>query len=81
MSDSIKRTTELKIDNLFVDGDTRTITLKNPKSNITTQEITELQTFMNQKNIIIGDKYGGTFGRINSVTKVTDERVYLDLAD
>lgn len=70
----------LKIENLFVDGDTRTITLKNPRSNISNADITELQTFMQHHNVIIGDKYGGTFGRIESVNKVTEYKTYLDLS-
>lgn len=71
--------TTLKIENLFVDGDTRTITLKNPKSDITTQDITNLETFMQQNNIIIGDKYNGTFGKIGSVKRISETRTKLDI--
>ncbi len=80
MADIITHSDTLKIENLFVDGDTRTITLKNPKSQITTQDILDLQTFMRTNNIIIGDKYGGTFGRIESVKRVTETRRNLDLS-
>lgn len=80
MPDQISESTTLKIEALFVDGDTRTMTLKNPKSEITTQEILDLQTFMRTNNAIIGDKYGGTFGRIESVKKVTENKLYLDLS-
>lgn len=73
-------TTEtLKIENLFVDGDTRTITLKNPKSTITTSEITALEAQIRANNVLIGDRYAGTFGRIESVTRVTEEREELNL--
>lgn len=73
-------TTEtLKIENLFVDGDTRTITLKNPKSTITTSEITALEAKIRANNALIGDRYAGTFGRIESVTRVTEEREELNL--
>lgn len=68
MADAIKISNDLLIDNLFVDGDTRTITLKNPKYNIAESQITSLNDFMQANNIIIGDKAGGTFGRINKVT-------------
>lgn len=81
MADIVKQTETLKIDNLFVDGDTRVINIKNPKADISQEDITELQTFMQTNNIIIGDKYGGTFGRINKVTRVTDSRLYLDISD
>ena len=80
MADTVTRTESLKIDNLFVDGDTRIITLKNPKQNITTSDITALQTFMQANNVIIGDSYGGTFGRINQVTRVTEQRTVVDLS-
>lgn len=80
MADVSKNTESLKFDTLFVDGDTRILTLKNPKQNITTSEIEELQAFMRSTNIIVGDKDNGTFGRINSVTRVTEQRTYLDFA-
>lgn len=80
MADVQTNTETLKIEGLFVDGDTRTITLKNPKSNITTSEILTLQTFMQANNVIIGDKYGGTFGRIESVTRVNEQRTTIDLS-
>lgn len=78
MADIVTQSSTLKIENLFVDGDTRTITLKNPKSGITTGEITSLESFMRTNNIIIGDKYGGTFGRIQSVNKIDETRINLD---
>lgn len=80
MADIRTNTTSLKIDALFVDGDTRLITLKNPKQSITASEILNLQTFMQANNVIIGDRYSGTFGRIESVTRVTEQRTELDLS-
>lgn len=80
MADVQTNTQTLKIEGLFVDGDTRTITLKNPKSNITTSEILTLQTFMQANNVIIGDRYAGTFGRIESVTRVNEQRTTIDLS-
>lgn len=78
MADTVSYSSTLKIENLFVDGDTRTITLKNPLNGITTTIITDLESFMRTNNIIIGDKYGGTFGRIQSVKKVNETRINLD---
>lgn len=78
MADTVSYSSTLKIENLFVDGDTRTITLKNPLNGITTTMITDLESFMRTNNIIIGDKYGGTFGRIQSVKKVNETRLNLD---
>lgn len=80
MADTIQSSQELKIENLFVDGDTRTITLKNPKSEITTAEITALNALMQSSQIIVGDKWGGTFGRITEVKRVTTKRQKLDIS-
>ncbi len=80
MADVRTDTTSLKIEGLFVDGDTRIITLKNPKPQIEASEIIALQTFMQANNVIIGDRYEGTFGRIESVTRVTEQRTVVDLS-
>ena len=74
MSDKTTTTDELKIENLFVDGDTRTITLKNPKGGISTADITALETLIKNgdgtNSILIGDKYGSDFRRIEEVRRV-----------
>jgi len=79
MPDTISSSDELKIENLFVDGDTRTITLKNPKTTITTSDIVALNAQMQSSQIIVGDKWGGAFGRITSVKKVSKETQKLDI--
>ncbi len=84
MADKTTQTHELKIDNLFVDGDTRTITLKNPKPTIQTSEITALETLIlngdGTQSILIGDKYGSDFKRIQEVRKVTKATTEYDLS-
>lgn len=80
MADTIKTSAELKIDNYFVDGDTRMITLKNPKAEITNSDIEELQSFLRANNVLIGDKVGGTFGKISSVTRVIQTRTAMDIS-
>lgn len=70
----------LKIEAYFVDGDTRTITLKNPRGDISSSDIEALQAFMRTNNVIIGDKVGGTFGKISEVRKIVDEKTYLDFS-
>lgn len=77
--DLISTEKTMRLDCLFIDGDTRAITLKNPISNPTTAQFNELNTFMQQKNIIIGDRYGGRFGRIKKATVTTKETSTLDL--
>lgn len=79
MADIVTSSENLKIENLFVDGDTRTITLKNPKQNISTSDITALNAFCQANNIIVGDRYGGTFARINEVRRVSETKLHLDL--
>ena len=78
MADVSATSETLKIENYFVDGDTRTITLKNPKQSITTSDIEELQNYMRANNIIVGDKMAGTFGKISQVTRVSETKTYLD---
>lgn len=78
--DTIKVTNDLLIENLFVDGDTRTITLRNPRENIAQSDIASLNSYMQANNIIIGDKAGATFGKIRKVTKRTRTTTGLDLS-
>lgn len=84
MAHEITTTNELKINNLFVDGDTRTITLKNPKNTITTQEITGLEALIlngtGEASLLIGDKYGSDFKRIQEVRKVSQKKIDYDIS-
>lgn len=79
MADIVTSSEELKVDFLFVDGDNRTQTLKNPKSTITTEEIDELNAFIRANNLVIGDKGNGTFGKIQKVRRVSVLKTKLDL--
>lgn len=84
MADKITTTNELKIENLFTDGDTRTITLKNPKATIATSEITALETLIKNgdgtTSILIGDKYGSDFKQIWEVRKTSKTTTDFDLS-
>lgn len=80
MADSISTSRELIIENYFVDGDTRTQTLKNPKLNISSSDIQSLQTYCQINQPIIGDKTGAAFGRINKAYTKTTEKKTLDLS-
>lgn len=83
MADKTTTSDELKIENLFVDGDTRTIKLKNPKPTITTNEIMQLESLIKNgdgtQSVLIGDKYGSDFHRIQKVTKVSTTKTKFDL--
>ena len=81
MADIVKTAYNLVIETVFVDGDTRSITIKNPRNNISQSEISELNSYMQENNIIIGDKDGSTFGRIKKVTRRSSTTTYLDISD
>lgn len=79
MADTTSTSNELKIEALFIDGDTRTFSIKNPKATVSQSDIAALNTKMQTDNILVGDKYGGRFGRLTSATKVQKSTVTLDL--
>ena len=83
MADTTKTVNSLDIECLFMDGDTRTIKLQNPKATIETSEITALNTLIlnggNSTSLLIGDKTGADFYRIDTVTKVHTTTTTLDL--
>lgn len=73
---------ELLIDNLFVDGDTRRITLKNPQEEIEAEAIADLNALIlngGTSTLLIGDRTGSPFRRINKVTRRNTIKVKLDL--
>ena len=79
MADIIKTESLLNIECVFLDGDTRTITLKNPRSNISSSDIENLETFMQTENIIIGDRDSSDFRKIRKAVKRNTTTSYLDL--
>lgn len=82
MADKITEEYDLLIDNLFIDGDTRRITLKNPKDEISAQDISTLETLIlngGTSTMLIGDKTGSPFRRINKITKRNTSTITLDL--
>lgn len=79
MADITKTSDVLRFESLFVDGDTRTFTLKNPKANIAASQFTSLDSFIRDNNLLIGDKWGGNFGRIVEVKKITTVTKTLDM--
>lgn len=81
MADVIKTSGALSFENVFVDGDTRTFSVKNPKQNITAEEIESLSDYIQENNLLISDKWGGNYGRIVKVTRTNTISRYLDLQD
>lgn len=79
MADTTSTSNELKIEALFVDGDTRTFSIKNPKYDLGSSEIAALNTLMQTNNILVGDKYGGRFGKLTKATTVEKSTTKLDI--
>ena len=81
MADIVTQESTLVFGFMFVDGDTRSFNVKNPKSEITSAQISSLNEYMQTNNILVGDKYGGRFGKILAATRVRKTQVNLDLSD
>lgn len=82
MADKLTTEYDLLIDTLFIDGDTRRITLKNPRENISRQEITTLETLIlngGTSTLLVGDRTQAQFRRIDKVTKRATTTVNFDL--
>lgn len=84
MADKTTTTSTLNIETAYKDTDTRTIKLKNPRENISTGDITALETLIRNGNdgtesLLIGDKRGSDFLQIDKVTKVTKSTTEFDL--
>lgn len=83
MADKQTTTYELKAEWLFTDGDTRVFTAKNPKSTITASEIADLETLILNASesapLLVGDKAGAPFRRINTVVRNTITTLELDI--
>lgn len=79
MPDTIENSKTLKLEYDFVDGDTRTNNLKDPRDNITSNDIAELNTFLRANNALIGDKYQATFAQIRKATIIDKTVTTYDL--
>ena len=79
MADTIKSSNELKMEFGFYDGDTRTVTLDNPKPNLTATDIKAVGTLAKNSNPIIGDKGGARVVGINTAKIVEKTDYNLDL--
>lgn len=79
MADVTTSNEELVIDYLFVDEDTRVQKLKNPKADITKEEISDLNAWLQANNVVIGDRNGAVLARIKTVTRRETTKTELDL--
>lgn len=68
MSDTrVTYTQNLLVEAAFVDGDTRTINLENPKSTISASELATVAAAM--EGVLIGDKQESAFSGLKSVKR------------
>lgn len=83
MADTFSEVEELNITLLFADTDTRIIKLRNPKEEITQSEILNIQTQIlnggGSSTLLISDKTGADFLRIEQAIKRTTTTLNLDL--
>jgi len=79
LADTYKQTNILKIKLGFADGDTRTINLDNPKSNLQASQIHELSQFIKTNNLLLGDKYAADSAGILTADIVESMKVTLDI--
>ena len=81
MSDVINSRSVLQIVQGFSDGDDRTMTIDNPRSDVSPADLTAVQTYIKNNNLVLGDKNGAAFTNFKSAKKITQTTRYLDLND
>lgn len=91
MADKLTQTSRVKFEWLFTDGDTRTLTLQDALNFDSMEEdelqtqIEELETYImnaeDEQTLLIGDKSGADFRRINVIVAETIAAATLDLTD
>lgn len=69
MARTIENYSRLKLLAGFADEDDRTLTVENPRDNLTEADIRALEP--EAAEVIIGDKYGAKFSRFKSASYVT----------
>lgn len=77
MADKTKTSYQLKLLAGFADGDTRTINIDNPRSDLTASEINAINALA--AGVLIGDKYGAAFAELKDANIVETRTTYLDL--
>ena len=79
MADTRKETFALKIKLGFADGDTRNVSLDNPRNDLQASEIHELSNFIKNNNLLLGDKYGADSAGILTADVVESTKIILDI--
>lgn len=80
MADVVKNKKTLTLVNKFIDGDSRTITLDDPDTTLNLgAKLASISSYMRENNLIVGDKEGAPFVRIDSATIQQQKITHLDL--
>ncbi len=79
-NDTITSGRDLRLEYLFTDGDTRTTTLPNPRTDLTENEINLVSTTLTEDQVFIGDKDGAGFDKINHAEITEWTKTKLDLS-
>ena len=77
MADVVTTFNQLKILAGFVDEDDRTLTINDPRANLTEEDVKAIEPLA--APVLIGDKFGATFSRFKSASVVTGTKTKLDL--
>lgn len=79
MADKVTTTKTLKIVTKYVDGDTRTIDVDNPKADLTAAQINAVGAIAKANNLLLGDKNGADFLEFDTAKVIEKEHTVLDL--
>ena len=80
MADTVQSSSALNIELGFVDGDTRTLSIADPKTNINLgTAAANLGNLVKANNLLIGDKEGAASSGIKGTKLVTNKTTKLDL--
>lgn len=79
MADKVTTVKELKLVAKFVDDDTRTIPVDNPKSSLTAADIKTFENTAKTTGALIGDKTGAAFYQFINAKVIEKETTQLDL--
>ena len=77
MADKVETSKTLKIVAGFADGDERTISIENPRANVTAADIKALDSLAS--GVIVGDKYGAPFTAFKDAGVYETTKVILDI--
>lgn len=82
MADKVTTEQNVQLMAEFADGDTRTITVSDASTaDSLGVAVYNLQTFLQNNSVIIGDKNGASFSQFRYANRVTKARIALDLGD